>query len=161
MSFIRTLVGAFAPSSIHSLMSVTSLELSGSSVFGGMIGFFCREQNRNRLLSADLPATTATPRFPPLMTAACVPMSNLPSVTLPEWHTKHLFSKIGSTSLLYSTGSLSLRSVVGIGGNSSFFGSSFFSWACAAAHVRSAASSRYRIGASSWRAGGVSPLMDS
>ena len=31
-------------------------------------------------------------------------MSNLPSVTLPVWQTKHLFLKIGSISAPYSTG---------------------------------------------------------
>ena len=47
-SFTCIWSAAFAPSSIHSLMSVTSFGLSGSSVLGGMIGFFCRLQNRNR-----------------------------------------------------------------------------------------------------------------
>ncbi len=55
-------------------------------------------------------------------------MSNLPSFTLPEWQTMHLFSKIGSISFAYSTGSFRFRSTVGIGGRSlaSFFGS----WVC-------------------------------
>src|SRR5437868_14979733 len=51
-------------------------------------------------------------------------MSNLPSVTLPVWQTKHRFLKTGSMSRPYSTGSVRLRSTVGIGGKSlSFFGS--------------------------------------
>ena len=125
LAFSRTPDGALAPSSIHSLMRLTSCELSGSSDFGGIIGFFCREQKRNRLLSADLPGTTAGPRLPPLSTPAWVLMSNLPSVTLPVWQTKHLLAKIGSTSFEYSTGSFRFRSIVGIGGRSlgSFFGS--------------------------------------
>src|SRR5687768_12706574 len=71
-------------------------------------------------------------------------MSNLPSVTLPVWQTKHLFLKTGSTSAPYSTGVVRLRSTVGMGGRSlSFFGS----WAAAtAASVTAAKSVGYRIG---------------
>ena len=54
-SFARVVVGAFAPSSIHSLTSESSCDVSGSSVLGGMIGFICRLHARNRKLSADLP----------------------------------------------------------------------------------------------------------
>ena len=70
-SFIRIVVGAFAPSSIHELDEATvPATSSGSSVFGGMIGFTCRLHARNRKLSADLPGTTnLAPRLlPPFMT---------------------------------------------------------------------------------------------
>ena len=40
--------------------------------------------------------------------------------SVPLWQTKHLFLKIGAISAPYSTGAVSLRSMVGIGGNSSF-----------------------------------------
>src|SRR5882757_8861940 len=110
-------------------MRLTSCEVSGSSLFGGMIGFFCRLQYRNRWLSADFPGTTtfdpAASRLPPFITPAYVLISNFDSMMLPEWQTKHLFSKIGSMSFEYSTGSFRLRSTVGIGGKSL---GSFFSW---------------------------------
>ena len=97
--FARAIVGALAPWSIQCLMSVTSCGVQGSSLFGGMIGLFCREQKRNRLLSAALPGTTAGPRLPPFITPAWVLMSNLPSTMLPEWQTVQRFSKIGSMCL--------------------------------------------------------------
>src|SRR4029079_13447783 len=104
----------------------------------GMIGFICRLQARKRKLSADLPGTTHfAPRLlPPFMSFSWLLMSNLPSVTLPVWQTKHLFLKIGSISAPYSTGMVRLRSTVGMGGKS-FFGS----WAARAAVRVMAASS--------------------
>src|SRR5262249_6344381 len=66
----RSTVGGFAPWSIHILIRVTSCGESGSSVLGGMIGFFCRLQDWKILLSALLPGITAGPRLPPFITPA-------------------------------------------------------------------------------------------
>jgi hypothetical protein len=70
LRFTRAIVGIFAPSSIHSFRSESSCDVSGSSLFGGMIGFFCRLHIRKMLLSADLPGTIAGPRLPPFITPA-------------------------------------------------------------------------------------------
>src|SRR4051794_5997854 len=51
-------------------------------------------------------------------------MSSLPFSSLPEWQTKHLLARIGSTSFSYRTGAVRVSLTSGIGASLA----SFFSW---------------------------------